>query len=344
MQSFVIDFPETSLVDSILSKIANKTKPVGALGQLETIATRICLIQQTLTPTLVQPHILVFAADHGIAQEGVSSYPAEVTYQMVLNFLQQGAAINVFCKQNGLALRVIDAGVNGDFSATDALIHHKVAPGTRNFAVEPAMSMDECRLAIRLGAVSVRTVFQEGCNVIGFGEMGIGNTSSASVLMHRFTGMPLTDCVGKGTGLDDAQMQHKLGVLQGAVSRHSGVAEPWSVLATFGGFEIAQMCGAMLQAAENKMVLLIDGFIATAALLTAAQFYPAVTEYCLFCHQSSENGHKRMLNFLQASPILNLGLRLGEGTGCALAYPIIDASVNFVNTMASFESAGVSQK
>jgi nicotinate-nucleotide--dimethylbenzimidazole phosphoribosyltransferase len=343
MQPFAITPVNTLLLPDIRHKIDHKTKPVGALGQLEMIASRICLIQQQLSLELHNPHILVFAADHGIAREGVSKYPAEVTYQMVLNFLNGGAAINVFCRQNGITLKVIDAGVNGTFPSHELLIQQKIAKGTRNFAQEPAMTPDECLLAIKLGASVTQKVFQQGCNVIGFGEMGIGNTSSASALMHLFTKLPLTDCVGKGTGLDDAQKQHKLDVLQESINKYAPVTDPLTVLATFGGLEIAQMCGAMLQAAENKMILLIDGFIATATLLTAAQFYPAIVDYCLFCHQSSEKGHQAMLDYLHMQPILNLGLRLGEGTGCALAYPIIQASVHFMNDMASFETAQVSQ-
>lgn len=343
MQQFSIAPINTLILPDIRHKIDHKTKPVGALGQLEMIASRICLIQQQLSPELHNPHILVFAADHGIAREGVSKYPAEVTYQMVLNFLNGGAAINVFCRQNGIALKVIDAGVNGTFASHESLIQQKIAKGTRNFAQEPAMTPDECLLAIKLGASVTQKVFQQGCNVIGFGEMGIGNTSSASALMHLFTKLPLTDCVGKGTGLDDAQKQHKQAVLQQAINKYAPIADTLTILATFGGLEIAQMCGAMLQAAENKMILLIDGFIATATLLTAAQFYPSIVDYCLFCHQSSEKGHQAMLDYLHGQPILNVGLRLGEGTGCALAYPIIQAAVGFMNEMASFETARVSQ-
>ena len=341
MQSFSIAPLNTLLLPSILQKINQKTKPVGALGQLEIMASQVCLIQQTLHPELTQPHLLVFAADHGIAQEGVSNYPTEVTYQMVQNFLNGGAAINVFCKQNQLILKVVDAGVNGMFSSHPSLIQQKIAKGTRNFAHQPAMTMDECELAIYLGASVTQKVFQQGCNVIGFGEMGIGNTTSASALMHAFTNIPLEDCVGRGTGLNDQQRQHKLDVLQKAMQKYEPET-PLDTLATYGGLEIAQLCGAMLQAAENKMVLLIDGFIATAALLTAAQFYPSIVDYCLFCHQSSEKGHQYLLAHLKAQPILSLDLRLGEGTGCALAYPLVQASVNFVNEMASFESAGVS--
>ncbi len=346
MQYFDIQSTDKQISEAIRHKINHKTKPVGALGMLETVAAQICLIQQTLSPQLTAPQILVFAADHGIAGEGVSSYPAEVTRQMVLNFLAGGAAINVFCRQHGLALTIVDAGVKGGFDGLKdtILVSQSMGQGTRNFAREPAMTLAECETALAKGAEVVRQVARTGCNVIGFGEMGIGNTSAAAVLMHKFTGIPLAGCVGRGTGLDDAGLARKHDILQAAVEKHACAQTPLDILATFGGFEIVQMCGAMLQAAQNRMVVLIDGFIATAALLAARQLHPAVLEYCVFCHQSDEHGHRKLLEFLHGQPILNLGLRLGEGTGCALAYPILQSAVAFMNEMASFESAGVSQK
>jgi len=350
MIQFDIPNPDGQLNADIWQKINHKTKPVGALGMLENIAAQICRIQQTLSPRLLAPNIIVFAADHGIANEGVSQYPPEVTRQMVLNFRAGGAAINVFCRQNGIALTIVDAGVKGGFDdwkdtvfPGTAFVSQSIAPGTKNFAHEPAMSLDECETAVKKGAETMRKVSQTGCNVAGFGEMGIGNTSSAAMLMHKFTGIALHDCVGKGTGLDESGLARKLGVLQKAAEKHPSAQTPMEILATFGGFEIVQICGAMLQAAQNRMVVLVDGFIATAALLAACKFYPQVLDYCIFCHQSDENGHRRMLEFLQVRPVLNLNMRLGEGTGCALAYPIIQASVNFMNNMASFESAGVSR-
>ncbi len=354
MTDFDIQVPDRQIAAEINRKINHKTKPVGALGMLETVAAQICLIQQTLSPQLTAPQIIVFAADHGIAGEGVSSYPAEVTRQMVLNFLAGGAAINVFCRQHGLALTIVDAGVKGGFGdledtilgnfATPAFISQSIGQGTKNFARKPAMTLAKCESALAKGAAVVRQASQKGCNMIGFGEMGIGNTSAAAVLMHRFTGIPLAGCVGRGTGLDDAGLARKLNILQAAVKKHASAQTPLDILATFGGFEIVQMCGAMLQAAQNRMVVLVDGFIATAALLAAKQFHPAVSDYCIFCHQSDEQGHRKLLEFLHGQPILNLGLRLGEGTGCALAYPVLQAAVAFMNQMASFESAGVSQQ
>ncbi|TGD80529.1 nicotinate-nucleotide--dimethylbenzimidazole phosphoribosyltransferase [Hymenobacter wooponensis] len=332
-----------SLAAAIQYKIDTKTKPLGALGQLEQLARQVALVQQTLTPKLQQPHMLVFAADHGIAAEGVSKYPQEVTYQMVLNFLSGGAAINVFCRQQGMALRIIDAGVKGSFADFPAVTDQKIAEGTRSFLREPAMTAAQCEQALEAGAQLAREVAATGCNVLGFGEMGIGNTSAATLLMHRLTGLPLADCLGRGTGLDDDQLAHKAAVLTAAAATHAAVSAPLEVLATFGGFEIAQMTGAMLAAAEAGMLLLIDGFIATAALLVTTKLYPAVLEYCVFGHQSEETGHRLLLGHLNARPLLSLGLRLGEGTGCALAYPLLQAAVSFLNEMASFESAGVSQ-
>ncbi|MBD2768689.1 nicotinate-nucleotide--dimethylbenzimidazole phosphoribosyltransferase [Hymenobacter sp. BT664] len=337
--------PDPALAEAIRHKIDTKTKPLGALGQLEALAGHIALVQQTLTPQLRRPHLLVFAADHGIAQAGVSQYPPEVTHQMVRNFAAGGAAINVFCRQNGLALSIVDAGVRGSLADLPAVRNEKIAEGTRNFAHEPAMSPAQCVDALQRGAGLADELHASGCNVLGVGEMGIGNTSAAAVLMHRLTGRPLAECVGRGTGLDPAGHARKLAILTQAVAAHPTVDEaPLAVLATFGGFEIAQMCGALLRAAEHGMLLLIDGFIASAALLVAARLAPAVLAYCVFCHESSEQGHRLLLADLGLSgpPLLRLDLRLGEGTGCALAYPLVQAAVNFLNEMASFESAGVS--
>ena len=336
--------PDAALTAAIEQRIDTKTKPLGALGQLEILARQVALIQQTLTPVLRRPHVLVFAADHGIAAAGVSAYPADVTHQMVRNFAAGGAAINVFCRLHGLALRVVDAGVRGSFADVPAVRDQKIAEGTRDFRHAPAMTPAECQRALVLGAALVNEVHGTGCNVVGFGEMGIGNTSAAAVLLHLLGGTPLADCVGRGTGLDEAGLTHKRAVLAAAVAAHPTVdgTDPLAVLATFGGFEIAQLCGAMLRAAELGMVLLIDGFIASAALLVAWRLAPAVLSYCVFSHESAEGGHPHLLRVLGAQPLLRLGLRLGEGTGCALAYPLVQAAVAFLNEMASFASAGVS--
>jgi nicotinate-nucleotide--dimethylbenzimidazole phosphoribosyltransferase len=321
--------------------INNKTKPLGSLGVLEQLAKQIGLIQQTTQLTVAAPAILVFAADHGVVAEGISAYPQSVTWQMVENFLAQGAAINVFARQTGALLKVIDAGVNHDFGPRDGLIDRKIGPGTRNFAVEPAMTQVECAAALAAGAALVDEL--EG-NVLGFGEMGIGNTSAAAALMHKLTQTPVSECVGAGAGLSSEGILHKQHVIEAAALRHADVTEPMNVLATFGGFEIAMMCGAMLRAAERRMVLLIDGFIVTSALLVAARLQPAILDYCVFSHCSDESGHKKLLHNLGGRPLLNLDLRLGEGTGSALALPLIHAAVNFMREMATFESASVSEK
>ncbi|HEY0843142.1 nicotinate-nucleotide--dimethylbenzimidazole phosphoribosyltransferase [Methylotenera sp.] len=332
-----------SLQAALVDKINHKTKPLGALGQLEAVALQLGLIQQTLTPQLSNPTLMVFAGDHGVVNSGVSPYPQAVTAQMVLNFLQGGAAINVFARQHNMRLRVIDAGVNHDFDVHTDLIHAKVAAGTANFLQEAAMTSAQCQQALATGASLARQEVASGCNVFGFGEMGIGNTSSASCLMSVLCGIPIEECVGRGTGLDDAGLAQKLSILKQAIDFHDmGGDNALDVLATFGGYEIAMMAGAMLGAAEQQAVLLIDGFIATAALLVAAQLQPNILQYCVFTHCSGEAGHRRLLAHLGATPLLDIGLRLGEGTGAALAYPLVQAAVNFMNEMASFESAGVS--
>ena len=344
--SFHISRPDRGIAAALQHKIDQKTKPPGALGGLERLALQIGLVQQTLSPTLDLPHIAVFAGDHGAAKTGVSAFPQDVTWQMVENFLAGGAAINVFAKHNGLGLRVIDAGVAHDFGARDGLVDAKVGPGTRNYIEEPAMSAHECAAALVKGAEIARKLADEGCNVLGFGEMGIGNTASASLITHVLTGASLDDCVGRGTGLDDAGLARKRDLLAQAVARAAlpADADPMNVLAEFGGFEIVMMAGAMLGAAERGMTLLIDGFIVTSALLAASRIAPAIREYCIFCHRSAEPGHLAQLAELQADPLIDLGLRLGEGTGAALAWPLVSASVAFLNEMASFASAGVSEK
>lgn len=321
--------------------INNKTKPLGSLGMLESLAKQIGLIQNTAAPSIQDPAILVFAGDHGVVAEGVSAYPQDVTWQMVENFLAQGAAINVFAKQNGIALHVVDAGVNHDFGPRDGLLDRKVAPGTRNFANEPAMTAEQCAAALEHGMALAADL---PGNVVGFGEMGIGNTTAAAALMHKLTGLPVAQCVGAGTGLSSEGVLRKQRVIEAAVEHHAAINEPLDVLATFGGLEIAMMAGAMLKAAERRKVLLIDGFIVTSALLVAAKIQPAILDYCVFAHCSDESGHRRMLDHLHARPLLQLGLRLGEGTGGALALPLLHAAVNFVGQMATFESAQVSEK
>ena len=338
-----IQAPDQGLAQALAAKIDGKTKPLGALGRLEKLALQVGLIQGTLSPKLSRPVVLVFAGDHGIAESGVSPYPQSVTQQMVLNFLNGGAGINVFARQAGMQLRVIDAGVNHDFGEVDGLTSAKVARGTRNFLHEPAMTAQQCTDALQRGVELAQAEIAAGSNVLAFGEMGIANTSSAAALMAVLCELPVARCAGRGTGLDDAGLAHKVAILEQALQTHAlDASNPFEVLATVGGYEIAMTAGAMLAGAEAKAVLLIDGFITTAALLVAARMRPAILDYCVFSHCSGEAGHALLLEKLDAEPLLDLGLRLGEGTGAALAYPLLQAAVNFLNEMASFESAQVS--
>jgi nicotinate-nucleotide--dimethylbenzimidazole phosphoribosyltransferase len=325
-------------------KIDSKTKPLGALGTLETLAFQMATVFETLNPKITNPNIVVFAADHGIANHNVSDYPQDVTRQMVNNFLDGGAAINVFCKQNNIELSIIDAGVNYDFPTNTKLIDAKIAKGTQSFLHVPAMSESEVQLCLDKGKTIVENIAKAGSNCIGFGEMGIGNTSTASVLMSLLTGFPIEDCVGKGTGVSDEKLIQKQNILKKAIENYSGQAELISQLSYFGGFEILQMAGGMLSAFDHKMLILIDGFICTTAFLIASKINPNIIRNAVFSHCSAEKAHIKLLDYLDAKPILNLDLRLGEGTGCAIAFPILKSAEAFLNEMASFESAGISRK
>ena len=341
--NFTISAPDQKIAPRLQQCIDTKTKPLGALGRLEALALQIGLVQQTETPVLNQPHIMVFAGDHGAARAGVSAYPQDVTWQMVENFLAGGAAINVFSRQMGLGLTVIDAGVNHDFGKRPGLIDAKIAPGTDNFIERPAMSAAQCEAALVKGRELAHALAANGSNCVGFGEMGIGNTAAASLLTHCLVaGGELATVTGRGTGLDDAGLARKQALLKQALTRGGRQRDPLVALVQYGGFEIAMMVGAMLGAAEKRMVLLIDGFIVTSALLVAHALAPAILPYCVFAHRSKEPGHTLQLEHLGVEPLMELDLRLGEGTGAALAYPLVQAAVNFLDEMASFESAGVS--
>jgi nicotinate-nucleotide--dimethylbenzimidazole phosphoribosyltransferase len=331
---------DAALTARLRRRIDQKTKPLGALGRLETLALQIGLIQRSEAIHFDAPQMVVFAADHGVALEGVSAFPQAVTQQMVGNMLAGGAAINVFARQHGFALQVVDAGVAADLADHLQLLQRKVAAGTGNVCNGPAMSMAQAVQALHTGMAVVKDL---PGNVVAFGEMGIANTSAAALLLARLAGLPLTDVVGRGTGLDDAQLAHKQVVLARALGRHAGVHEPLAVLAALGGFEIAMMAGAMLQAASERRVVLVDGFIAGAAALVACALLPAVKDYLVFCHRSAERGHHLLLAHLQATPLLDLDMRLGEGTGALLAWPLLQSAALFMAEMASFDSAGVSK-
>ncbi len=334
-----------SIEESLQKKIDFKTKPLGALGTLEGLALQIGKIQNTTEPIITKPSIVVFAGDHGIVNSRqVSPYPQEVTQQMVLNFLNGGAAINVFCKQHQIDLLIVDAGVNASFEEHPKLINAKIAMGTQDYSKQKAMTIEQCYSAISQGRKQIQKLHNQGTNCIGFGEMGIGNTSAATLLMSYFTQTAIEDCVGKGTGLTEEGVLQKAVILKNVYELHQeNIQSPIDAISSFGGYEIAMICGAILEAASLKMIILVDGFIVTSALLAAHAIDNNVLDYCIFSHTSGERGHQKMLSFLNVTPILNLGMRLGEGTGCAVAFPIVASAIHFLNEMATFESANVSE-
>ncbi len=325
--------------DSLHARIAGKAKPLGALGQLETVAFRLGLVQNTLNPTIERPQMLLFAADHGLSAHGVSAYPAAVTALMARNFAGGGAAINVFCRQNGWQLRVFDVGVDADLSDAPAVENHKVRPGTRDALRENALTRDEVEAAMQIGLEAAQVAARSNSNVLACGEMGIGNTATAALLMSRLLEWPIETCAGRGTGLDDAGLERKIEVLSQVLARHADAPrEAIALLSAFGGLEIAAMCGAFLGAASERMTILCDGFIASVALALAVEIAPATACYAILCHLSAERGHAKLSRYLvergALPPLLDLGLRLGEGTGAALALPLVRASAAFLNEMA----------
>lgn len=344
MQVFKIDKPDDKIIETLKEKIDNLTKPKGSLGRLEDLAVRVGWIQQTLEPKLTKPTHVVFAGDHGIAAEGVSLSPQEITAQMVFNFLDGGAGINFLARQHGFDLKIVDAGVNYDFDENDErIIHRKIAKSTCNYLHQPAMSLAEFDLAIERGAQIVQDIFDAGSNVIGFGEMGITNTSSSAIWMNIFTGILLRDCVGAGSDHTGNTVEHKYNILKQATDNYMGDGTPIDIIRYFGGFEMVMGVGGMLKAAELKMIILVDGFIMTNCILAAARLYPNVLDYAFFGHQGDEIGHKSLLEFMKVEPILNLGLRLGEGTGALCAYPIVDSAVRMINEMNSFKKIQVTK-
>jgi nicotinate-nucleotide--dimethylbenzimidazole phosphoribosyltransferase len=341
------DIDDAGLAARLQAELDRKTKPLGALGALEALALRIGLILGTDQPCLAQPQLVVFAGDHGLAARGVSAYPSDVTWQMVRNFLAGGAAVSVLARQHGIALTVVDCGVRHDFEPHPNLVSHKVAPGTADALEQPAMSAAQCDAAIANGRA---TVAQLPGNALLVGEMGIGNTSSAALLLARLGGHAIGDCVGAGTGLDEEGQARKRTILAQVLERHAGAREPLHALAAFGGFEVATMVGAVLQAAHERRVIVVDGFIAGAAVLVASRLAPKVLQRCVFAHRSAERGHRLMLGHLgvragePAHALLDLELRLGEGSGAALAWPLLVSACNILRAMATFDSAQVSGK
>jgi nicotinate-nucleotide--dimethylbenzimidazole phosphoribosyltransferase len=328
-----------SLETQIRHAIDTKTKPVGSLGRVERLAEQVALLQGRLHPQLDACTLTIFAADHGIAATGVSAYPQAVTRQMVENFLAGGAASTVFARTLGIPVTVVDAGVAGPAVRAPDLVSRRIGPGTRSFLDGPAMTEAELETAIAAG----RAIGTGPARIAAaFGEMGIGNTASASLVAHKFTGHALEELVGRGTGLDDAGLARKLEILGRAAARTPVRLDGHEVLTQYGGFEIAMMAGAMLGAAEARRVILVDGFIASVAALAAAAIDPGTRRAFIFAHTSAEQGHRVVLESLRAEPLLSLGMRLGEGTGALLAWPILKAAVAMLNDMASFDSAGVS--
>ena len=332
---------------AIQAKIDNLNKPKGALGRLEELAMQVCLIQQTLEPSLAHPCHLLLGGDHGIEREGVSVSPREVTWQQMINFTKGGGGVNMFCRQHGFKLRIVDVGVDYDLSGVEGIIDRKIARGTKNFLYEPAMSEDEFDRAIKIGSDLVDDCVAEGCRVLCIGEMGIGNTSPSSIWMSLFGDIPLKDCIGAGAGLDNDGIRHKYEVLSKALSRHQSSLSPLTShllpLRIFGGFEMVAAIGAMLRAAELHLIILVDGFIMTACALGAIRLYPAAQDYMIFTHCGDEAGHQMMLNIVGAKPLLHLGLRLGEGTGALCAYPLVDSAVRMMIEMNNFDNAKITK-
>lgn len=343
MKTFHIVKPDKAIESALLDKINHLTKPKGSLGTLEALALQIGLIQQSLSPTLERPQNILFAADHGIVDEGVSRSPKEITWQQISNFLHGGAGVNFLCRQHGFELKIVDAGVDYDLPYEQGIIDMKVRRGTRSYLHQAAMTEEEMNLCIERGAAVVRRCHQEGTNVLSIGEMGIGNTSSSSLWMACFAHLPLEQCVGAGSGLDDEGIRRKYEVLKQALDNYHGAGSAHDLIRRFGGLEMVMAVGAMLQAAELKMILLIDGFIMTACLLAASQLHREVLDYAIFGHQGDEVGHKLLLDALGAKPLLNLGLRLGEGTGAICAYPIVDSAVRMMNEMDNFAHAAITK-
>ena len=337
----VPDLHDPALAAALRHKIDRKTVPHGALGRLAALAERLGAILGTTEPRLDKPQLVVFAADHGIAARGVSAYPSDVTGQMVGNFLAGGAAVSVLARQHGIAQTVVDCGVRRDFDAAPGLHTAKIAPGTADCSVGPAMSAAQCGQALANGIELVKGL---PGNALLLGEMGIGNTSPAALLTARLGGIDVAEVTGAGTGLDAAGIARKTAVLREALAANAGATAPLAVLAALGGFEIATMVGSVLQAASERRVVVVDGFIASAAVLVASKIAPHVLQRCVFAHRSDERGHARLLRLLGAEPLIDMGLRVGEGSGAALAWPLLVSACAILNEMASFESAGVSDK
>ncbi len=346
MKKFRIKSPAMDIFQSIQDKIDNLNKPKGSLGRLESLALQICLIEQKLDPTLHNPCHILFGADHGIEKEHVSVSPREITWQQMINFTHGGGGVNMFCRQHGFNLKIVDVGVDYDLSSYKSILNYKIADGTKNFLHGAAMTNDQFNKTINIGSSLVFDCYNEGCDVISLGEMGIANTSPSSIWMSLFGNIPLDECIGAGAGLDKKGIEHKRDVLHQSVDNFQNKyqnADAESIIKYFGGFEMVAAIGAMLRAAELHLIILVDGFIMSACMLAASRLYPAVLDYAVFGHCGDETGHKKMLNLMNAKPLLNLGLRLGEGTGAICAFPILDSAVRMMNEMNNFKNANITK-
>ena len=345
MKQFNIQPTDKSIADSIQQKIDHLNKPKGSLGRLEELAMQVCLIQHTLSPSLNHPCHLLLGGDHGIEREGVSVSPREVTWQQMINFTHGGGGVNIFCRQHGFDLSIVDVGVDYDLSDVEGVIDRKIARGTCNFLHEPAMSEEQFNLTIEVGCELVDDCAKKGCQILSVGEMGIANTSPSSIWMSLFGNIPLNECIGAGAGLGNPGIEHKRQVLNAALKYYNETMEPnyLNAIRYFGGFEMVAAIGAMLRAAELGIIVLVDGFIMTACAIAAIRLYPAAQDYMIFTHCGDESGHRRMLDIVGAKPLLNLGLRLGEGTGALCAFPIIDSAVRMINEMNNFDTAKITK-
>ena len=348
MRKFVIPKPSQIIKEALIHKIDNLNKPKQSLGRLEDLAIQIGLVQQTLSPSLKNPCHILFGGDHGIEKEKVSVSPREITWQQMINFTKGGGGVNMFCRQHGFKFIEVDMGVDYDLSDYPSILNCKIANGTRNFLHEAAMTEEEMERAINIGCELVDGCFKEGCNIICIGEMGIANTSPSSIWLSLLGHLELEMCVGAGAGLDNSGIQHKLRVLQSAIDNFKARHQETSVsteeiIRWFGGFEMVAAIGAMCRAAERHMLVLVDGFIMSACMLAASKLYPNVIDYAIFGHVGDELGHRKMLDLMDAKPLLALGLRLGEGTGALCAYPIIESAVHMINEMNNFNSAKITK-
>ena len=347
MTKFNIHKPDDKMRQAIIDKIDNLNKPKGSLGRLEELALQICLIEQTLHPTLHNPCHILFGADHGIEREGVSVSPREITWQQMINFTRGGGGVNMFCRQHGFKLRIIDVGVDYDLAMYPEIINRKIANGTANFLYEPAMSIEQYQQALNIGAEMADACFNDGSDIICMGEMGIANTSPSSIWMSLFGNIPLGECVGAGAGLGNEGIRRKYEILNKAVENFKSSSVDCSnaeeIIRYFGGFEMVAAIGAMLRAAECHLVIMVDGFIMTACALAVSRLYPDIVDYMVFGHSGDEGGHARMLGLLGAKPLLSLGLRLGEGTGALCSFPIIVSAVRMITEMNNFKNANITK-